>query len=995
MAAMAAVLNSHSSLLNQRNRSPQSCGLPRASNTSLTGFALPSTNQASGTLKSALVTNNLRPISEGGSLRRCPSLHILSSNAAFLSNTGLAQPWSVVSKRLPSKFDFVTSAKADPAVSGHGASGRRGAPRPTVSPLPPVVPPSPSTNGNLRRSQAAIPSTNGKAVSQNGSSAARAAAAALRKRGESKSQEQNPTLRRSRNEQTRPSQAPSAVKEQKRENGRALQTVAVKGELPQQAISSSPAPPRASSSIGSTEVLSTVNPNGDQLEQKAKSPELINSSRPSDADQLKSSAVVQKIEQKEPLQKMPQTSSSTSEASSQTSAMPSFRSAYASPAKAKQRSLTANRGKSSEQKAPKVVDLLYDLAAVVGNDGGPPRWFCPLDARPRVGEPGSAKEPFPKMLFVPGVDGTGVSMGLQHRSLARIFSLSCMHVPTTDRTTFQGLVDIVAERVRDEFAREPERAVFLAGESFGAVVSMAVAAQNPTLPLRLVLVNPATSFDRSPLAPYLPLITLAPAALYSALPFALSFSIGNPLRMAAAGLAPGASDWDRAWHLRDNLLDLLQQLPLVAGILPQDTLRFKLDLLQEGSRYVNTVVKNVKAPTLILASGDDRLLPSKEEANRLKKILPDAIVRGFSESGHTLLMEEAIDLAGIIKGAGFYRTTSRKREDLVTESFVPPSPEEVELIRNSGALKFIRQLTSPVSFSTLEDGTIVQGLEGVPSSERPLLFIGNHQTWAPDLGIVVDELLEGAGVVVRGLAHPLAMGMTPPPAQADTQEKKNGEDGGDDSQSSPLGDLFRTFGAVPVSGMNLHKLLKDKQAVLLFPGGVREAYRRRGEEYQLFWPSRPEFVRMAVKHGAVIIPYAAVGVDDSLQMVLDAPELLRLPIIGDRLAEGASKIPKARAEGTEGDAAEVFLAPLVIPGSPKRLYFLFRKPIRTQGREMQDVMTDLDKAQDLYGHVKKEVEAGLAYLLKKREEDPYGDLGARLLYEASWNGDRKAPTFIP
>lgn len=35
-----------------------------------------------------------------------------------------------------------------------------------------------------------------------------------------------------------------------------------------------------------------------------------------------------------------------------------------------------------------------------------------------------------------------------------------------------------------------------------------------------------------------------------------------------------------------------------------------------------------------------------------------------------------------------------------------------------------------------------------------------------------------------------------------------------------------------------------------------------GEEYKLFWPDEPEFVRMAAKFGATIIPFGSVGEDD-------------------------------------------------------------------------------------------------------------------------------------
>lgn len=35
-----------------------------------------------------------------------------------------------------------------------------------------------------------------------------------------------------------------------------------------------------------------------------------------------------------------------------------------------------------------------------------------------------------------------------------------------------------------------------------------------------------------------------------------------------------------------------------------------------------------------------------------------------------------------------------------------------------------------------------------------------------------------------------------------------------------------------------------------------------GEEYKLFWPEQTEFVRMAAKFGAKIVPFGVVGEDD-------------------------------------------------------------------------------------------------------------------------------------
>lgn len=43
-----------------------------------------------------------------------------------------------------------------------------------------------------------------------------------------------------------------------------------------------------------------------------------------------------------------------------------------------------------------------------------------------------------------------------------------------------------------------------------------------------------------------------------------------------------------------------------------------------------------------------------------------------------------------------------------------------------------------------------------------------------------------------------------------------------------------------------------------------------GEEYKLFWPEQSEFVRIAARFGAKIIPFGVVGEDDVGQVSLNA-----------------------------------------------------------------------------------------------------------------------------
>lgn len=113
-----------------------------------------------------------------------------------------------------------------------------------------------------------------------------------------------------------------------------------------------------------------------------------------------------------------------------------------------------------------------------------------------------------------------------------------------------------------------------------------------------------------------------------------------------------------------------------------------------------------------------------------------------------------------------------------------------------------------------------------------------------------------------------------------------------------------------------------------------------------------------------------------------------------------SALPTARpvgggaafSEEEDGDLREQFLSPIVAPRAPARLYFKFGKPIVTAGR--QEELSGKEEVQALYDEIRREVEGGIEYLLRKREEDPYKEAAWRLLFESAWQG-RRAPTFRP
>lgn len=297
---------------------------------------------------------------------------------------------------------------------------------------------------------------------------------------------------------------------------------------------------------------------------------------------------------------------------------------------------------------------------------------------------------------------------------------------------------------------------------------------------------------------------------------------------------------------------------------------------------------------------------------------------------------------------------------------------------------------------------------------RPILLVGNHQTMAPDLGFLVDEFLREYDVCVRGLAHPVVSRQGGAAFVED--EPRSFEDMFRDSlKNTPIEPLlprrepkpprramnivggtgsFTAFGAVPVSGFNIFRLLKQGEAVLLFPGGVREAFKRKNERYKLFWPSKPEFVRMAIKHDAIIVPFAAVGAEDSIDVVADANDLMSAPLgVGAWVRERSQKVPNARVVDTrvtvESGEEELFIQPVVVPKTPERFYFRFMAPIDSSEVDIDDG----EAVQKMYERVRGDVEEGIRYLQSARETDPFKDLAARLFYEAATQS--QAPTFSP
>jgi 1-acyl-sn-glycerol-3-phosphate acyltransferase len=225
--------------------------------------------------------------------------------------------------------------------------------------------------------------------------------------------------------------------------------------------------------------------------------------------------------------------------------------------------------------------------------------------------------------------------------------------------------------------------------------------------------------------------------------------------------------------------------------------------------------------------------------------------------------------------------------------------------------------------------------ERIPKS-RPLLFVGNHTLYG-----IIDSphlwyhLYRQHQIFLRTLGdhgHWLIPGWR---------------------------ELMDAFGVVDGTPENCARLFAEGESLLVFPGGAREAFKHKGEEYQLIWGERMGFVRLALEHGATIVPFAALGADEVWEILVDTPELMQTPVGGFLKGLGIRSDlipPIARGRGPAG-------AP-----SPQRLYFSFGAPIETaelQGRADQEAVL-----RGLRERCAEAIRGGLEELRAHRDADP-------------------------
>ena len=262
---------------------------------------------------------------------------------------------------------------------------------------------------------------------------------------------------------------------------------------------------------------------------------------------------------------------------------------------------------------------------------------------------------------------------------------------------------------------------------------------------------------------------------------------------------------------------------------------------------------------------------------------------------------------------------------------IPPTPTKDDVAAALRAIKPLRKVIKPK----------VYGIDNVPT-ERALL-VGNHNTLGMvDAPLIAAELWE-RGRIVRSL--------------------------GDHAHFKIPGwrDALTRMGVVEGTRDITSELMRRGELVMVFPGGGREVNKRKNEQYKLVWKNRLGFARLAIQHGYPIVPFASVGAEHGIDIVLDNESLLLAPVqfLSKKVLGTPDGPPLVRGVG---------LSP--VP-RPERQYYWFGEPIPTA--EFKGQESDDNAARKVRERTAAAIEHGIELMLAEREADPNRSVVGRLL----------------
>lgn len=531
----------------------------------------------------------------------------------------------------------------------------------------------------------------------------------------------------------------------------------------------------------------------------------------------------------------------------------------------------------------------------------------------------------PILLYICGL-GSDLFPQCQAINLRPYFTiLSLALTPTTD-SQWQHIIPYTLSQI-DRLRANSGRPITIVAESFGALFAMRLVANAPPDTFsKQYLINPATALLQDSLLiqiiKLLPLLRVDPTRrlLYNAVSF-LFFNafIADQSRLSASSFASNNSLFPTVDTQRVPLSALLHRLQLITDGLP---------IIDDHFIHHRLLI-----PTTLIASGRDRLLQSSREIRRLAHVFPNVENQILlPASSHAVLFERHVDFSRIIfNNKNLHNVVYiRNHDDWQHISFSTAAQ-----IGKDYCAPW-RKLTNPKVYGQHNVQQAVS-IANQRNSPRPVLFVGNHGIHGIlDTPLLFVELADIIGDrVIRPLADPIHF----------------------KEYATISGGRWKNFiedlGAVKATAKNFCQLLSDSDMILLFPGGGREVCRRRGEQNTIFWNEKANFVRMAAKYNAIIVPFSTIGADDAVDILIDGDELKRLPWIGERIQRFLE----------ERNIPSEHVTPLTTLPRPERFYFKFHKYVDTEDLDPSDRDSGLKMFRDL----KQIVQQGIYDLIASRQ----------------------------
>ena len=176
----------------------------------------------------------------------------------------------------------------------------------------------------------------------------------------------------------------------------------------------------------------------------------------------------------------------------------------------------------------------------------------------------------------------------------------------------------------------------------------------------------------------------------------------------------------------------------------------------------------------------------------------------------------------------------------------------------------VRQLQSPVTRALRYFSPEVRGTDNIPLS-GPVMIVGNHSClfYMPDTWVVALAMTarRGAERPAYALVYDLLLGLP------------------------GVGTTLRRLGAIPANGPEAERALAEGAALLVYPGGDKEACRPWTERNRIVFSGRKGFIRLALRTGVPVVPVVSHGSHQAI-VVLHRGEALSRALGLSRLRIG-------------------------------------------------------------------------------------------------------------